>query len=261
MKTSSLLIAFLLTCSTRPSRIFCQASGEHDYSAPPIRNLKFNSGKMHIATTLDVLPGQEIHIHNDVFVWVRIFSDDPLMVSTGDCKALRTKDIICVISPPNWVNITDIRFGSPLDPELINHVHITALKGLPDDSSSAATPAAEPSNPLLQADRHLAPSQPVISPVDREQLRQGSDGTRTTTFPIYPGQELRVTNPQYRFIKIESDFPVTIQIGSCQFTGTKNASCDEVSVNDPIRIWDLRGGTPPDGGADNRIKITAREHR
>jgi hypothetical protein len=84
---------------------------------------------------------------------------------------------------------------------------------------------------------------------------------RIVTFPIYAGQELNVSNPEFNFVKIESDFPVIVQIGSCQFTETKRASCNDVSTDDLIKVQDLRAGAPADQVPENRIRITAIQHQ
>lgn len=82
-------------------------------------------------------------------------------------------------------------------------------------------------------------------------------GLRIITFPLLAGQELSISNTEFTFIKIESDYPVAARIDNCKDDETKFLSCNNISLNQPIVVRDLRSSTAPDLATRNLVKITA----
>lgn len=113
---------------------FCLAAAAQTPSEPPLPpviRLHFKPGYVGTATTMRVLPGQIVHIGNDFYSYVRIGSDFPLLVHTGNCQATGTTDIICNIQPSQAVIFQDTRIGVPVDKAKVNRVRLTALRDAP----------------------------------------------------------------------------------------------------------------------------------
>jgi len=105
-----------------------------------------------------------------------------------------------------------------------------------------------------------APTTPAAIPkpaAEYEALWRQSSGVRIVTFPILPGQELNVSDPEFNFIKVETDYPVLVKIGHCQATNTLRIRCKNVPDGALILVQDSRIGISPDEVPRNKIRITA----
>ncbi len=99
-------------------------------SGPPVHLLHFNSKRDAITASIRVLPGQKLKIGNDVFFWIRIFSDHPFSIDVGrGCLTTSTMDITCEILPNRTIEIQDARVPSDSAPSA--HMYITALRHTP----------------------------------------------------------------------------------------------------------------------------------
>jgi hypothetical protein len=99
-------------------------------SGPPVHLLHFNSKRDVITASIRVLPGQKLKIGNDVFFWIRIFSDHPFSIDVGQgCLTTSTTDITCEILPNRTIEIQDVRVPNDSTPSA--RMYITALRHTP----------------------------------------------------------------------------------------------------------------------------------
>jgi hypothetical protein len=91
-------------------------------------------------------------------------------------------------------------------------------------------------------------------------LVRNESGTAIKTFPILPGQTLKVYDPYYDFIKIETVFPVTVHIGKCNSDSVTEFECRDVPGDSYITIYDSRVGISPDFSPRSPVKIIAVHH-
>jgi hypothetical protein len=91
-------------------------------------------------------------------------------------------------------------------------------------------------------------------------LLKDDSGARIRTFSILPGQALKVYNPYYDFIKIESNFPVAVHMGKCESESTTEFECREAPADSYVIVYDSRVGISPDFSPLNPIKFTAVHH-
>jgi hypothetical protein len=94
-----------------------------------------------------------------------------------------------------------------------------------------------------------------------EALWKSDDGTRTVTFKILPGQALRVYNPYFDFVKIQTRFPVSVHMSpSCSSERTTEFDCRDVPPDAYIVVYDSRVGVSPDYSPANPIKFICVHH-
>jgi hypothetical protein len=98
-------------------------------------------------------------------------------------------------------------------------------------------------------------------PRDVEALWKSNTGTRIVTFPILPGQALKVYNPYFDYVKIETTFPVAVHMGNCNSERTIEFECRDLPPDSYILVYDSRVGTSPDYSPRNPIKFIAVHHR
>jgi hypothetical protein len=165
--------------------------------------------------------------------------------------AVPTPTANTVIIPPSQQFPQESKPIVAQKPHAIQAATVTPHPTSPEQSPYQYPPATEPQE-------NAQPQGSV--PADFESLWHQTNGVRVVTFPIYAGQELRITNPEFNFVKIETDFPAAVKIGNCQATETTHISCNNVSINDPILVQDNRLGLPPNSTPRNRIRVVAIKH-
>lgn len=94
----------------------------------PVLHVKLNTHKLAIATSMYLVPGQEVRIDNQVFTHVRVMSDLPVVVQIGKCQATETTDIRCETTPNLYIHFQDLRIGVPIDSAPLNRVYLTFSK-------------------------------------------------------------------------------------------------------------------------------------
>ena len=116
---------------------------------------------------------------------------------------------------------------------------------------------------LALAQQSATPPPPSSFPTPPESVQalwKSPDGTRIVVFKILPGQALKLYDPYYDFVRIESRFPVAVYGGDCRETKTIQADCRNVPPDSYIKVYDSRVGASPEFSAQNGIKITALKH-
>lgn len=126
MKTAILIFALCFS--------FVACSGEDVNSSPdnidpsPVLHVKLNTHRLAIATTMYLVPGQEVRIDNPVFTHVHLMSDLPIIVQIGKCEATQTTDIRCETTPNLYIHFQDLRDGTPADGAPLNRIYLTFTK-------------------------------------------------------------------------------------------------------------------------------------
>jgi hypothetical protein len=100
---------------------------------PTPRHMRIIPNSVTVAFAIRDLPGQEVHVDNCCFSYVRLDSDFPIAVHAGQCQATNTTDIICHITANIDVNFQDLRIGVPIDSAPLNLVRLTAIRDDPDN--------------------------------------------------------------------------------------------------------------------------------
>ncbi|MGC1968727.1 MAG: hypothetical protein WA673_19860 [Candidatus Acidiferrales bacterium] len=116
---------------------------------------------------------------------------------------------------------------------------------------------------VIAAPQTAVPPPPYNFPTPPESVQalwKSPDGTRIVVFKILPGQALKLYDPYYDFVRIESRFPVAVYGGDCHETKTTQADCRNVPPDSYIKVYDSRVGASPEFSAQNGIKITALKH-
>lgn len=133
--------------------------------------------------------------------------------------------------------------------------------------SATILTAQQPENDSqIQADRiRNNPPQSSSSAIEKPPMRvralfKNSAGTVTVTFLLLPGQTLKLYDPYYDFVKITSDFPISLPLGGCRSTGSTEFDCRNIANDQYLIIDDGRIGVPPDSSPANRVKFIAVHH-
>lgn len=101
------------------------------YDPPPIRHMRLND-RPSIAATIPILAGQEVHIVNQFFFWIRVGSDYPIVFQDAQCEDTGTTDIQCDVMPNVPIKFQDLRDPDPNAPP--NRIRITALRENPQEN-------------------------------------------------------------------------------------------------------------------------------
>jgi hypothetical protein len=123
------------------------------------------------------------------------------------------------------------------------------------DPSPVAVPVTAVTPSADQTADAPSPSQPE-PPIQEAAIWHTESGVRVVTFHVLPGQELDLVDPEFNFVKVESDYPLAIRAGKCQSTETQHWQCNNIPRGGLIYMQDLRVGVPADAPVDN-VKVTA----
>lgn len=91
-------------------------------------------------------------------------------------------------------------------------------------------------------------------------LFKNDSGTVTVTFLLLPGQTLKLFDPYYDFVKVTSDFPISIHGADCSGDQATDFDCRNIPENKYLMIDDSRVGVTPDSSPANRVKFIAVHH-
>jgi hypothetical protein len=91
-------------------------------------------------------------------------------------------------------------------------------------------------------------------------LFKNDAGTVTVTFLLLPGQTLKLYDPYYDFLKVSSDFPISIKGTNCRSDGSTDFDCRDIPSDRYLIIDDGRIGVSPDSSPSNRVKFIGIRH-
>ena len=135
------------------------------------------------------------------------------------------------------------------------------------ERQSIASPAAPPVPTAEQssAENSSPSSQPPVQSVPEPAPQRGhlypeANGVRHTVFSLLPGEELDLSNSEFNYIKIDSDYPVVFKVGDCQASETRQIVCNNIDPNLTIQIQDTRIGIPVGSVPENKVRILAIQH-
>lgn len=113
---------------------------------------------------------------------------------------------------------------------------------------------------IRQSSSQNSPTVNGKPPMRVRALFKNDAGTVTVTFLLLPGQTLKLYDPYFDFVKITSDFPVSVRGTDCSSDGPTDFDCRNIPNDRYLIIDDSRVGVSPESSPSNRVKFVAVRH-